>query len=49
MAVQHFQIFQDWRISSIISDCIAFISIFVSWEAKKINKNINFCIYFAAH
>ena len=40
---------QDWRISLVIMTSLNNIPSDSLWEAKKINKSINFCAHLVAH
>jgi hypothetical protein len=49
LALQHPDISQDWRISSVIHNTIDSIPADSSWSARKVNRSANFCAHYVAH
>jgi hypothetical protein len=49
LSLQHPQNLLNWRISPVVSDIIDSFLASISWSAKKVNRNANFCAHSVAH
>jgi ribonuclease HI len=48
LSLQHPNSVRDWRISSVILDCLDSISPSSSWEVRKVKRSANFCAHSVA-
>jgi hypothetical protein len=49
LSLKHPNSVQDWRISSVILDCLDYIPPTSSWEVRKVKRSANFCVHSVAH
>jgi ribonuclease HI len=47
-ALQNPNSVRDWRISSVILDCLDYIPPTSTWEVRKVKRSANFCAHFVA-